>query len=457
MKVADTGDDDKVDNNLNSFFMDYSSSSAGMPSSMPKSSMPAPILPRSPPPISTDFEEIPTKNNSKKNVVSNEIEYESSCINSLPKLNETQERISSSFIKNINFKCDTRPYDSRAKKKEKVCTLVQGPPGTGKTTLITDIIVRLLNIKYVNPRILVSAPSNKAVMVIGNRTLESLAVGYGSRDVWTWPVNIAIIGVEGKLAGEKMGDSKDEVLVADDLLCGSFVWTFCDYVTGEIGKFIKLICPPNLDKHQKKMKMVSIDDMRLYHSNLSKFNDWLYNQIPDSYNRHGLDSYFATALVDLSRYFDDSDEPVFYSVMQSLVALQEIFTNEMDRKNVAADKLNSANAIFSTLHSAGQAVMKATEKVDVLIIDEAACATEPMTLIPMVFLRPTKMLLVGDPWQLPATVNSRWNTNCGYEKSFMERIMVEGGGDYEMLDVQYRMNPEIRYVASVERNELWLK
>ncbi len=55
----------------------------------------------------------------------------------------------------------------------------------------------------------------------------------------------------------------------------------------------------------------------------------------------------------------------------------------------------------------------------VVVVDEAAQATEPSTLIPMQQLKTTHCVLVGDPQQLPATVLSK--NLLALERSLFER------------------------------------
>jgi Superfamily I DNA and RNA helicases and helicase subunits len=63
-------------------------------------------------------------------------------------------------------------------------------------------------------------------------------------------------------------------------------------------------------------------------------------------------------------------------------------------------------------------------------------------MIPL-HLRPLKMLAVGDPKQLPASVTSQKAIIFGLDRSLMDRLMFSCGGEHVMLDVQYRMKPEI--------------
>lgn len=104
--------------------------------------------------------------------------------------------------------------------------------------------------------------------------------------------------------------------------------------------------------------------------------------------------------------------------------------------------LANADIIFCTLASAGGLVFKNTTRIDDLIVDEAAAATEPEVCIPF-HLQPKRLLVVGDPLQLPATVLSRKAIELGLAKSLQERLMFDCEAEHVMLDVQYRMRPEI--------------
>ncbi|XP_042418637.1 uncharacterized protein LOC122006984 isoform X2 [Zingiber officinale] len=81
---------------------------------------------------------------------------------------------------------------------------------------------------------------------------------------------------------------------------------------------------------------------------------------------------------------------------------------------------------------------------DAVIIDEAAQALEPATLIPLQLLKSkgTKCIMVGDPKQLPATVFSDVASKFLYECSMFERLQ-RAGHPVIMLNEQHRMHPEI--------------
>ena len=77
----------------------------------------------------------------------------------------------------------------------------------------------------------------------------------------------------------------------------------------------------------------------------------------------------------------------------------------------------------------------------VVVVDEAAQAIEPSTLIPLQ-TGATTCVLVGDPQQLPATVFSQLGASTAFERSLFERL-EHGGHPVHLLDTQYRMHPRI--------------
>ncbi|XP_027341942.1 uncharacterized protein LOC113854861 isoform X2 [Abrus precatorius] len=81
---------------------------------------------------------------------------------------------------------------------------------------------------------------------------------------------------------------------------------------------------------------------------------------------------------------------------------------------------------------------------DAVVIDEAAQALEPATLIPLQLLKSSgsQCIMVGDPKQLPATVLSNVASKFLYQCSMFERLQ-RAGHPVIMLTEQYRMHPEI--------------
>lgn len=80
------------------------------------------------------------------------------------------------------------------------------------------------------------------------------------------------------------------------------------------------------------------------------------------------------------------------------------------------------------------------EEFDVLIMDEAGQCLEPLawTIIPFA----KKIILAGDPYQLPPTVISEEATAAGFSVSLLEAL-IQNQFSVHLLDVQYRMPPVI--------------
>ena len=107
-----------------------------------------------------------------------------------------------------------------------------------------------------------------------------------------------------------------------------------------------------------------------------------------------------------------------------------------------AEALSSARLVFCTLSVAGSFLVRNMAPVATLIIDEAAQATEPETLIPLA-CQPQRALLAGDPCQLCCMCVSPRAKAAGLERSLMGRLMAAGSCPLHFLAIQYRMHPAI--------------
>lgn len=96
------------------------------------------------------------------------------------------------------------------------------------------------------------------------------------------------------------------------------------------------------------------------------------------------------------------------------------FDKKENLEQIEEKIIREAEIICCTLNSAGSEKLDRIEhSVEAIIIDEAAQATEPTTLIPMRF-KANKIILVGDPMQLPATTFGRHSNSSGYNRSLFE-------------------------------------
>ncbi len=98
--------------------------------------------------------------------------------------------------------------------------------------------------------------------------------------------------------------------------------------------------------------------------------------------------------------------------------------------------ISSADVIACTLVNTVSDVLRDC-KFRTVIIDEAAQALEPATWIPIT--RASRVILAGDPFQLPPTVKSLKAARQGLSKTLIEKGL-ENFRQVNFLNVQYRMN-----------------
>jgi ATP-dependent RNA/DNA helicase IGHMBP2 len=101
--------------------------------------------------------------------------------------------------------------------------------------------------------------------------------------------------------------------------------------------------------------------------------------------------------------------------------------------------LSSANVVTCTLVGAAHPVLQ-NRKFRTVVIDEAAQALEPACWIPL--LKASRVVMAGDPFQLPPTVKSMEARRSGLETTLIEKCLLRVD-QVCLLNVQYRMNREI--------------
>ncbi|MEM9886447.1 MAG: AAA domain-containing protein [Bacteroidota bacterium] len=101
--------------------------------------------------------------------------------------------------------------------------------------------------------------------------------------------------------------------------------------------------------------------------------------------------------------------------------------------------LSGAQVITCTLVGAVHPFL-AKYKFRTVVIDEAAQALESATWIPIT--KASKVVLAGDPFQLPPTIKSKEAQKRGFDKTLIEKS-IERLSEVNFLNVQYRMNKTI--------------
>ncbi len=114
------------------------------------------------------------------------------------------------------------------------------------------------------------------------------------------------------------------------------------------------------------------------------------------------------------------------------------WANDLE-KRLIEQILDSAHVIICTLVGAAHGVLEG-RKFQTVVIDEAAQALEPATWIPI--LRASRVVLAGDPFQLPPTVKSVEAQRGGLSVTLIEKA-IQRLSNVNLLNVQYRMNQAI--------------
>jgi ATP-dependent RNA/DNA helicase IGHMBP2 len=117
----------------------------------------------------------------------------------------------------------------------------------------------------------------------------------------------------------------------------------------------------------------------------------------------------------------------------------EAWANTLEQR-LLEETLSSAQAIICTLVGAAHPVLDG-RRFRTCVMDEAAQALEPAAWIPIT--KCSRVVLAGDPFQLPPTVKSLDAARKGLSKTLIERCLDILPQHVHLLDVQYRMHRAI--------------
>lgn len=287
--------------------------------------------------------------------------------------------------------------------------LIRGPPGTGKTHTIIGLLTELFKTwnreKNGRLRILVCAPSNGAIDEIGRRLYakRSIDVGHGER----LKLNIVRIGQEEQISSDCKKFSLDELIRSN-----------LNHKNGENLRKIR-----EIEEEIQKMDQEVAD---LHY--LKKFDEESRKQ-GEIKRKH-------TELTRLQRAQKIEQE-----------------NKDSNKHQTRSELVLKADIILSTLNSCRNSPMDSLfidgkENISCVIVDEASQCTEPEIVQPLVFKSVSKLILIGDPAQLPATVRSKTSTTGKFGRSLFARIDSyfrhhEKENPVRMLKTQYRMHSEI--------------
>ncbi|KAK7402855.1 DEAD-box type RNA helicase [Neonectria punicea] len=321
-------------------------------------------------------------------------------------------------------------------------TLIQGPPGTGKTKTIVAMVGTLLSeqLSQMNnqgvpvgvplrpmgaptpndqarpKKLLVCAPSNAAVdelvlrlksgiKTIGGKTRKINVIRLGRSDA----INVAVrdVTLDELVKARLEGDTTKEKAKADR-----------EKLHEDAGKIKEELSElrPRLEETR------GLDDRALYNTLSRQFEELKRRQM------------------QIGKQID-AQKDSGNSVAREM---------EMRRRQVQQEILNGAQVLCATLSGSGHEMFRNLDvEFETVIIDEAAQCVELSALIPLKY-GCCKCVLVGDPKQLPPTVLSQSAARFGYDQSLFVRMQQNHPKSVHLLDMQYRMHPEISMFPSRE-------
>jgi len=271
-------------------------------------------------------------------------------------------------------------------------------------------------------RLIVCAPTNKAITVVCERFLSVMRLNDN------FDVQALLIGDDDKI----MDGEKAKGFGGPHDLQSVFMYTWTRTIADGYSQLLMAI--------KKTSKKVKADELVKLSGELQKRLD----KVPEGFLLKSSTSEINKILAIRKKSERKKSKTNLIYLLKDVVES----IHQMSSKDVFKSLIKSSDVIFSTLSSAGiSALKKSAITVHDLIVDEAAASTEPELYIPF-HLHPKRLLVIGDPRQLPPTVMSRRATTLKLSMSLHERLMDHNKWKPVMLTKQYRMKPEIRQFPS---------
>ncbi|XP_036892405.1 probable helicase senataxin isoform X2 [Sturnira hondurensis] len=306
----------------------------------------------------------------------------------------------------------------------KIC-LIHGPPGTGKSKTIVGLLYRLLterrghfdensNAKIKQNRVLVCAPSNAAV----DELMKKIILEFKER----CKDKKNPMGNCGDINLVRLGPEKS--------------------INNEVLKF-------SLDNQvNHRMKK----DLPSYVQEMHRRKEYLDHQLDDLSRQRAL---CRGGREMQRRELDERIAHVSKERQELASKIKEVQGRPQKTQSII---ILESHVICCTLSTSGGLLLESAFRgqggvpFSCVIVDEAGQACEVETLTPLIH-RCNKLILVGDPKQLPPTVISLKAQEHGYDQSMMARFCklleenvehnVSGRLPVLQLNVQYRMHPDI--------------
>eukprot|EP00002_Diphylleia_rotans_P024728 TRINITY_DN4885_c0_g1_i1.p1 TRINITY_DN4885_c0_g1~~TRINITY_DN4885_c0_g1_i1.p1 ORF type:complete len:1741 (+),score=313.68 TRINITY_DN4885_c0_g1_i1:317-5539(+) len=325
--------------------------------------------------------------------------------------------IKDKIVKSLEF---GHSFDQRFNENQKLAivaavrfdgiTLIQGPPGTGKTKTLVGIVDALRRTKS-KEKILVCASSNGAVDEIVVRLNNELPKSS-----------------QGTVRAIRYG-MKDQV------------------GTAALPFFIDNLCSQHMEKESiDSSNLPPLDAIRQEILDLNariKSKEALLDEKLKKSHSASTEIIEFKAAIELLKSKKNEQNLKLESITRGSSRQPE---RRKDKALVRKNILSAATIVCTTLGCCIHEELRELCDFRYVIVDEAAQALEISTLQTLLY-KVQKLILVGDPNQLPATILSPALKAKNYDKSLFARLM-ERQHPFYFLDVQHRMHPDISRIPS---------
>ncbi|KAL6506744.1 hypothetical protein OROHE_022576 [Orobanche hederae] len=378
--------------------------------------------------------------------------------------------------------------------------LIWGPPGTGKTSTLSTLLYILLEM---NVRTLICAPTNTAITELASRVtslVRNSVKTESGKSFLTCPLGgMLLFGNNDRL---KVGSDIEEIFLdyridrLMEILVPLTGWRHC---VSSMLDFLENCVSQHrifLENEQIKSKEHSDDDsvqpgpksfldyardrFKNLASPLRNCMLTIATHLPRSFVDEGnyqnivqlfslihslekllfensgmtskdLETIFMQPIMTVSESFVDTTSLqcirsqflfILRSIQTSLSKLS--FPTVAGKSYITELCFQKAPLIFCTVSSAFKLHSIDMEPFQLLVVDEAAQVKECETTIALQIKDVRHAILVGDEFQLPATVSSKLSEEAGFGRSLFERLSSLGHPKH-LLNVQYRMHPSISW------------
>ena len=215
-----------------------------------------------------------------------------------------------------------------------------------------------------------------------------------------------------------------------------------------------LVCAPSnaaVDYLVTKLKTKNLAVLRI--GNISKMNEYVYSEVIEEKVKTHQDYKYLRKIKIKAQQLKKSalQYKRNYGTAQKQQRLELLHEAKMVskearslEKHIIDNLIDKADVICTTLVGANHKHIR-TKNFKICIIDEAGQAIEPACWIPII--KSQKLIIAGDPQQLPPVVKSSRARKLALDISLIEKL-IDNTGLSNFLDKQYRMNQAIMEFSS---------